>query len=485
MALVLYNTLSKKKEEFKPLNGKDVKIYVCGPTVYDFLHIGNFRGPVFFNLVRNWLENSGYKVTYILNYTDVDDKIIQRANKEGSTQDAIANKYIAEYRKDFEILGLRPHDRNPRVTEFMKEIIVTIEKLIANKKAYVVDGDVWCSVQDIPGYGKLSGKDLEGLIAGHRVEIGDKKKYPADFALWKKAKDGEPFWDSPWGKGRPGWHIECTAMSQTILGDTIDIHGGGVDLIFPHHENEIAQSEGASGKDFVKYWMHWEFLNFSQQKMSKSLGNVVTLRQFVEKFHPEIYKFMILLGHYRKKIDFSDVQVDHAISGLARIYSTLCLANEVVKSGVKADPLDAEFKKVLDDGAKGIETALNDDFGTPEVMARLFESVRAFNHYQRGQKVTGKVVARAESLIAWFKVYGKMMALFNEEPHDFLRFLDDMLLAKANVKREEVDGLVLARKEARKAKDFAKADEVRNKLTGLNINVSDMPDGTSFWEVKK
>ncbi len=485
MSLVVYNTLSKKKEEFKPLNDKNVKIYVCGPTVYDFLHIGNFRGPVFFNLVRNWLEHLGYKVTYILNYTDVDDKIINRAKKENTTQDDIANKYIAEYRKDFEILGLRPHDRNPRVTEFMDQIITTIEKLIANKKAYVVDGDVWCSVQDIPGYGKLSGKDLEGLIAGHRVEVGEKKKYPADFALWKKAKEGEPSWKSPWGNGRPGWHIECTAMSQSILGDTIDIHGGGVDLIFPHHENEIAQSEGASGKDFVKYWIHWEFLNFSEQKMSKSLGNVVTLRQFVEKFHPEIYKFMILLGHYRKKIDFSDAQVDHAISGLARIYSCLCLASEVLKSDVKAELLDPEFKKVLDDGTKGITEALNDDFGTPEVMARLFESVRAFNHYQRGQKVTGKVKARAEVLVKWFSEYGKMMSLFQEEPHAFLHYLDDMLLKKANVKREEVDELVLARREARKAKDFTKADEVRNKLTGLHINVSDMPDGTTFWEVKK
>ncbi|OQW53486.1 MAG: cysteine--tRNA ligase [Proteobacteria bacterium SG_bin7] len=485
MALIVYNTLSNKKEEFKPLNGKSVKIYVCGPTVYDFLHIGNFRGPVFFNLVRNWLEHLGYQVTYILNYTDVDDKIISRAKKENTTQGDIANKYIAEYRKDFEILGLRPHDRNPRVTEFMDQIIATIEKLIANKKAYVVDGDVWCSVQDIPGYGKLSGKDLEGLIAGHRVEVGEKKKYPADFALWKKAKSGEPSWASPWGNGRPGWHIECTAMSQSILGDTIDIHGGGVDLIFPHHENEIAQSEGASGKEFVKYWMHWEFLNFSEQKMSKSLGNVVTLRQFVEKFHPEIYKFMILLGHYRKKIDFSDAQVDHAISGLARIYSSLCLASEVLKVNVKAEPLDAEFKKVLDDGANGIEAALNDDFGTPEVMARLFESVRAFNHYQRGQKVTPKVVARAEALVKWFSEYGRMMALFQEEPHAFLYYLDNMLLKKANVKREEVDSLVLERKEARKAKDFAKADEVRNKLNALNINVSDMPDGTTFWEVKK
>ncbi len=485
MALTIYNTLTKKKEEFKPLQAPNVKIYVCGPTVYDFLHIGNFRGPVFFNLVRNWLERLGFKVTYILNYTDVDDKIIQRANKESTTQDAIANRYIAEYRKDFEILGLRPHDRNPRVTEFMSEIITTIEKLVMNKKAYVVDGDVWCSVESIKGYGKLSGKDLEGLIAGHRVEVGEKKKSPADFALWKKAKEGEPFWDSPWGKGRPGWHIECTAMSQAILGDTIDIHGGGVDLIFPHHENEIAQSEGASGKDFVKYWVHWEFLNFSEQKMSKSLGNVVTLRQFVEKFHPEIYKFMILLGHYRKKIDFSDAQVDHAISGLARIYSSLSLAHDVLKTDGTIDSLDPEFKKVLEEGTQGITTALNDDFGTPEVMARLFESVRAFNHYQRGQKVTGKVKARAQALIAWFKEYGTMMSLFNEEPHGFLRYLDDMLLKKANVKREEVDGLVVARKEARKAKDFAKADEVRNKLTELGINVSDMPDGTTFWEVKK
>lgn len=485
MALKIFNTLTKNKEEFKPLNAPNVNIYVCGPTVYDFLHIGNFRGPVFFNLVRNWLEFLGFKVTYVLNYTDVDDKIIQRANKEGTTQDAIANKYIAEYRKDFEILGLKPHDRNPRVTEFMSQIIKTIEKLISNKKAYVVDGDVWCSVESIKDYGKLSGKDIEGLIAGHRVEVGDSKKSPLDFALWKKAKEGEPYWESPWGKGRPGWHIECTAMSQSILGDTIDIHGGGVDLIFPHHENEIAQSEGASLKPFVKYWVHWEFLNFSQQKMSKSLGNVVTLRQFVEKFHPEIYKFMILLGHYRKKIDFSDAQVDHAISGLARVYSSLSLATDVLKSDIKTDPLDVEFKKTLDEATVGITNALNDDFSTPEVMARLFEVVRSFNQYQRGQKITAKVKARAEAFLNWFKTYGNLMALFNEEPHAFLFYLDDMLLKKANVKREEINELVVQRGSARKSKDFAKADEVRNRLNELGISVCDMADGTTFWEVKK
>ncbi len=486
MALQIYNTLTKKKEEFKPLQAPHVKIYVCGPTVYDFLHIGNFRGPVFFNLVRNWLERSGFEVTYILNYTDVDDKIIQRANKEGTTQDAIANKYIAEYKKDFEILGLRPHDRNPRVTEFMKEIIATIEKLVANKKAYVVDGDVWCSVESIKDYGKLSGKDLEGLIAGHRVEIGDSKKSPADFALWKKSKPGEPFWESPWGNGRPGWHIECTAMSQSLLGDTIDIHGGGVDLIFPHHENEIAQSEGASGKQFVKYWVHWEFLNFSEQKMSKSLGNVVTLRQFVEKFHPEIYKFMILIGHYRKKIDFSDAQVEHAISGLARIYSALASAKDINAENIAAEPLDNDFKKVLDEATKGIATALNDDFATPEVMARIFEVVRSFNNLvKRGQKVNGKSKARAEAFVNWFADYGKLMSLFNEEPHAFLRYLDDMLLKKSDVARTEVDDLVSQRAAARKAKDFAKADQVRDRLNELNILVCDMPNGTSFWEVKK
>lgn len=485
MSLVVYNTQTKKKEEFKPLNPPKVAMYVCGPTVYDFLHIGNFRGAVFYNMVRNWLEQLGYEVTYVYNYTDVDDKIIDRANREGKTAADIANRFIEEFKKDYNCLELRPHSHNPRVTEYMGQIVSTIEKLIANNKAYVIDGEVLCSIESIQGYGKLSGKKIDELMAGARVEVDRKKKNPYDFSLWKPAKPGEPKWPSPWGDGKPGWHIECTAMSQSILGETIDIHGGGIDLIFPHHENEIAQSEGASNKPFVRYWIHNEFLNFGDEKMSKSLGNVITGRNFFTTYHPEIFKYMILQAHYRSKIDFSVGQVQQAVSGLARLYSSLNLASEIRASAVSEAPLDAEFKKILDEASKGIEVALNDDFNTPEVMARFFEVVRAFNHsYTRGQKITEKVKARAIAFNAWLVGKGSLMALFQKEPKSFLTVLDDMLLKQMNLDRKDIDQLVSERVEARKNKNFAESDRLRDEISKKGISVHDTPQGT-FWEVKK
>jgi len=288
MSLKMYNTATRQKEEFKSITPGEVKMYVCGPTVYNYLHIGNFRGAIFFNLVRNWLERAGNKVTYVYNYTDVDDKIIKKANEEGVESIEISERYIKEFEKDFNRLGLTAHDQNPKVTDFMPEIISFVDDLVKKEMAYVVDGEVFYEIKNFPSYGKLSGKKLEDLEAGARVEIDSKKHTPADFVLWKPAKPGEPSWDSPWGKGRPGWHIECSAMIQSILGDTIDIHGGGIDLIFPHHENEIAQGEGRTGKCYCNHWMHNDFLNMNDEKMSKSLGNIITGRDFMEKYHPEI-----------------------------------------------------------------------------------------------------------------------------------------------------------------------------------------------------
>jgi cysteinyl-tRNA synthetase len=485
MSLRIYNSLTKKKETFEPVKEGEVKMYVCGPTVYDFLHVGNFRGAVFFNLVRNWLQHIGNRVTYVYNYTDVDDKIIKKANDQGKSSTEIAEYYIKEFEKDYNSLGLRPHDHNPRATQFIEPIVEIIEKLIANGKAYVVDGEVFYAVRSFEGYGRLSQKDIEDLKSGARVEIGEKKQDPLDFSLWKPSKEGEPSWPSPWGPGRPGWHIECSAMSLKILGESIDIHGGGVDLIFPHHENEIAQSEGATGKPFVKYWMHNNFINMGSEKMSKSLGNVTTARAFFEKYHPEIYKYMILSAHYRTQSDFSKVQVQNAISGLGRIYSSLALAADVVSSEVeegKVSPKFAEALKVLKDKAK---EALNDDFNTPEVFARIFEAIRSFNSlYRRGQKVTPEIKANAKALRSWLDELGRLMAIFVQEPKAFLIFLDDMLLKEKSLKREEIDQLVRGRGVARQEKDFAKADEIRDKLAELGIDVQDTPQGT-VWEVHK
>ncbi|WP_373997658.1 cysteine--tRNA ligase [Bdellovibrio bacteriovorus] len=482
MSLKIYNSQSKQLEEFVPLTPGQVKMYVCGPTVYNFLHVGNFRGVVFFNLVRNWLESSGYKVDYALNFTDVDDKIINRAHELGMDPHALSEKYIVEYKKDFASLGLRPHDHNPKVTEHMDGIVDMVKTLVDKNIAYETQGDVMYSIAAFDGYGKLSGRNPEELQAGARVDIDEKKRNPMDFALWKAAKPGEVSWPSPWGPGRPGWHIECSAMIQNIFGDQIDIHGGGMDLIFPHHENEIAQSEGCTGKHFVKYWMHNNMLNFGGQKMSKSLGNVVTMREFLETNNAEIYKWMVLSVHYRTMSDFSDAAVERAVSGLARIYSALSLADDYAAEGVAPD---AGFEKISQEAWKKVEAALNDDFGTPEAFASLFEVVRQFNsQVRRGMKSNPAVQGKAVAFKNFVAKLGRLLSLFQEPAGSFLIKLDDMLLAKMNVKRADVDALVAERTQVREAKDFAKSDELRAKLTGMGISVSDTPTG-SFWEVTK
>ncbi|MGZ3721622.1 MAG: cysteine--tRNA ligase, partial [Bdellovibrionales bacterium] len=382
MSISVYNSATHTKEEFVPLTPGEVKMYVCGPTVYDFLHVGNFRGAIFFNLVRNWFEYRGYNVKFVYNYTDVDDKIINRAHDDKVPAEEIAARFIKEFEVDFNSLKLRKHTANPKVTEFMGQIVSFVGDLIAKGKAYEVEGDVYYDVHSFPNYGKLSHKNIEDLESGVRIEVDSRKKHAADFALWKKSKDGEPSWPSPWGEGRPGWHIECSAMARGILGDQIDIHGGGLDLIFPHHENEIAQSEGATGKQFARYWMHNNMLNFGSAKMSKSLGNVRSARSFMQEYNAEIFKYMMLSAHYRSVLDFSPVQFDHVISNLARIYSALALATKMAET--KSDPsLPADLEKVFSDAKLGVEKSLDDDFNTPEALARLFEVIRVFNNNGR------------------------------------------------------------------------------------------------------
>ena len=483
MSLKIYNTLSRQLEEFKPLKEGQVNIYSCGPTVYNYLHVGNFRGVVFFNLLRNWLEQSGYKVTYALNFTDVDDKIIARAAEEGITPSEVSEKYIAEYKKDFAALGLRPHDMNPKVTEHMGSINEVIAKLIENKKAYQVDGDVNYSVSSFEGYGKLSGRKVEDQQAGSRIEIDEKNQNPEDFALWKAAKPGEISWPSPWGPGRPGWHIECSAMVKSIFGDQIDIHGGGMDLIFPHHENEIAQSEGCTHKTFVKYWMHWNMINFGAQKMSKSLGNIVSMREFLETNPAEIYKWMMLSVHYRSVSDFSDESIGRAVNGLARIYSALAVAESYLTPEVKI--ADAGFEKIAKEAWDKVSKALNDDFGTPEVFAALFEVTRQFNaQVRRGLKANPALQGKAFAYREFVHKVGALMSLFQQPAQDFLQDLDSRLLAQMKIDRKDVEAVIAERIAARNAKDFAKSDELRAKLTAMGISVSDTADG-AHWEVAK
>lgn len=484
MGIVIHNSQTQKKEEFQPLVAGQVRLYVCGPTVYDLLHVGNFRGAIFFNMVRNWLEYRGFKVTFIYNYTDVDDKIINRAKKEGVDSLAISEKYIREFEVDYNSLKLKKHSKNPKVTEFMPEIIDFVKELVERKKGYVVDGDVYFDVHSIPDYGKLSHKNLEDLESGVRIEVDSRKKHAADFALWKSSKEGEPSWPSPWGPGRPGWHIECSAMARALLGDQIDIHGGGLDLIFPHHENEVAQSEGATGKTFARYWMHNNMLNFGSQKMSKSLGNVRSARDFLKEYNPEIFKFLMLSPHYRSIIDFSPEHINQVITGLARIYSALALAEKVSKSPADSTP-PADFLKVTNDAQVGAEKNLDDDFNTPEALARLFEVVRQFNNLVRtAGPVTPKKAAIAKELLRFTAWIGGFMSLFQEPPQQFLQALDDRLLRQKNIERAKVDQLVADRAQARAAKDFSKADELRQELSKLGIMVQDTAQG-SEWEVAK
>jgi cysteinyl-tRNA synthetase len=486
MSLKIYNSLGRKFEDFKPITPGQVKMYVCGPTVYSYLHVGNFRGPVFFNFVKNWLEFSGYKVEYALNFTDVDDKIIKRAGDENVSATEIAERYIAEYKTDFKLLGLRSHDHNPKVSDYMPQIIQMISGLLEKNKAYAAAGDVNYAIEKFPEYGKLSGRKVDDMLEGVRIDVSDKKQSPLDFALWKSAKPAEnlrgSIWPSPWGEGRPGWHIECSAMVKGLFGDQIDIHGGGLDLMFPHHENEIAQSEGCNEKHYVNYWMHWNMLNFSGNKMSKSVGNVVTMREFLEKNHPEIYKWMMLSVHYRSVADFSEQSIENAVGGLAKVYSALSLANSFEQA---ERALDAKYAEDLNLAWAEITEAFNHDFGTPNAFAVMFEQIRKFNStHRRGMKNNPVASGKAKQFKDFILKFGKLLSLFQEPADQFLLELDNKLLDQKKLVRSDIDVIVAERSAARSAKDFAKSDELRKKLTEFGIAVSDLPE-CSFWEVAK
>ncbi|MBQ6434830.1 MAG: cysteine--tRNA ligase [Synergistaceae bacterium] len=383
MSLVLFNDLTRKKEKFIPIKEGHVSFYSCGPTVYDYFHVGNARPFIVFDVLRRWLEHSGYKVTFVQNFTDIDDKMIHRAHKENITVKELAEKFISEYNKDAEALGIRKPNVSPRATEHIPEIINTIEKIIANGHAYVSEGDVYFDIQSWPKYGSLCKQNLEDLEAGARVDPTEKKKDPLDFALWKAEKPGEPSWESPWGKGRPGWHIECSAMSSKYLGENIDIHSGGVDLMFPHHENEAAQSEAASnnGKPFVNYWLHNGFLLIDSEKMSKSLGNFLTARAAIEKYPPLALRFFMLSAHYRSPINFTPEGLEQAAAGVMRLRNCkidLDFASHTRKNN-KSDFDINKFESELNELDEKFAEAMDDDFNTAAAMGILFDVVYLIN----------------------------------------------------------------------------------------------------------
>ncbi len=481
MSIRVFNTLTGRKEDFQPLEPGKVKMYVCGVTVYDHCHIGHARANIVFDIVYRYLRYAGFDVNYVRNYTDVDDKIINRANERGIPSQELAEEFIRAFDEDMAALGLDLPTHQPKATAHIGDIIALVEKLIARGVAYAAGGDVYFAVEKFPAYLKLSKRNLDEMQAGARIAPGEKKRNPMDFALWKAAKPGEPAWESPWGPGRPGWHIECSAMSTVFLGESFDIHGGGKDLIFPHHENEIAQSEAASGKPFVKYWLHNGFVNVNQEKMSKSLGNFFTIRDILKKFDPEVVRFFILTAHYRSPIDFSDQNLREARAGLSRFYEALQAAAE----GVEGCP---ESEVQSDEGARlerAFREAMDDDFNTAQAIGHLFDGVRAVNRLLGEKKFRKKAdkVAAVRDLHATILKLGGVLGLFGSEPSAWLKKRNLAGLAELGLGEEEVRQRIAERLQARQDKDFARADQIRDELAARGVELLDTPQGTT-WKVK-
>jgi len=492
MTLRIHNTLTGKKEDFIPLRENKAGMYVCGVTVYDLCHIGHARSAIVFDTIYRYFRYRGYDVTFIRNFTDIDDKIIKRANEEGVDYKTIAEKYIGEFNVDMGALGLEKPSVEPRATEHIAEMIELISILIQKGFAYRSNGDVLFSVEKFKDYGKLSKRNIEEMQAGARVEIDEKKENPLDFALWKASKPGEPFWESPWGKGRPGWHIECSVMSQKYLGETFDIHGGGKDLIFPHHENEIAQSEAATGKPFVRYWIHNGFVNINKEKMSKSLGNILTIKEILKVWHPEVLRLFFLSHHYRSPVDYAEDSFLEARSGLDRFYLTLNAIQEEIKKPIVARAIRGEGSSVLRASRASIESfqtrleeAMDDDLNTAQALGYLYDLQTHLNSLLTLSKgnPTEEIVSLLKTGLAHFSNTGCVFGLFREGPEKYLAQQRKEGLKRLNLIEEEILRSIEERNLARKEKNWKRADEIRNALLSKGIVLEDTPAGT-IWKIK-
>ena len=464
----LYNTLSRKKEEFIPIVPGEVKMYVCGPTVYNFFHIGNGRTFIVFDTIRRYLEYRGYKVKFIQNFTDIDDKMIKKANEENTTIKELGDKYIAGYYKDADALNIERATVNPRATEYIQDVIEFVEGLISKGYAYEVEGDVYFSTKKFEDYGKLSGQNLEELQAGARIRIDERKRDPMDFALWKAQKSAEPAWDCPWGKGRPGWHIECSCMVKKLLGDTIDIHAGGMDLYFPHHENEIAQSEALSGEKFANYWLHSAYINVNNQKMSKSLNNFFTARDILKEYDVDAIRFFMMSAHYRLQINFSKELLESAKASVERLYNATSnlenLIDEVTKE--KMDEKEIEYFESLKDYRNKFIEKMDDDFNTADALTVLFSLTKDTN--KNITKDSSKELAsKALELI---RELGGTLGILQKSTKVSLE--------------EEVEALIEERQQARKNKNFARSDEIRDELKARGIILEDTPQGVR-WHLER
>lgn len=478
MTIRVYNTLGGKKELFEPIEEGKVRMYVCGPTVYDSSHIGHARSVVVFDVIARYLRARSYDVTYVRNFTDVDDKIIHRAHELNMDSKTLSEKYIDEFHKDMDMLRVLRADHEPKVTEHIDSIITFISILIQRGRAYESEGNVFFAIDQFDDYGKLSGRNTEEMEAGSRVEIDERKRNPLDFALWKAAKPGEPSWESPWGMGRPGWHIECSAMNYVFFGESFDIHGGGKDLIFPHHENEIAQSEGAFGKAMAKYWIHNGFVNIDREKMSKSLGNFLMIKDVLKKYHPEVIRLFLLSNHYRSPIDYSARSMEEASSGLDKIYTLLERAENVI--GPDSDG------KTRGEYWSRFETAMNDDFNTAKGIGVIFDAVRNANRLldTSGDSPPAETLADIRGLRSDILAMGDILGLFSEPPAAYFEHRKMIGLKQTDADIEAIEQLVAERTAARKAKDFKKADMIRDQLTEMGVTLEDRPDGV-VWRMNK
>ena len=483
MTLKIHNTQSRKKEEFHPLQEGKVGIYVCGITAYDVCHVGHARSAIIFDVIIRYLRYRGWDVTYVKNFTDVDDKIIDKARRENAGIDTIADRYIREHDEDMDALGVARPTFTPRATENIDGMIRLVATLLEKGLAYPVGGDIFYAVERFPGYGKLSGRNLEDMTAGARIDVNEKKRNPLDFVLWKASKEGEPWWESPWGRGRPGWHLECSVMSQRYLGETFDIHGGGEDLVFPHHENEIAQSEGATGKTLARYWIHNGFVRLNSEKMSKSLGNFFNIRDILRKYHPEVLRLFLLQSHYRSPVDFSDAALNEARQGMNRFYSTLKLLRDVAAGGTEMAPetaeKDGEMKAQLQSLRECFCEAMDDDFNTARAIGHLFDTVRLVNAAlaEKTQAVSRGAYAEAEQTL---REIGSVLGLFRQEADDYLRRDREREAEKRGLSVTEIERLIAERRDARAAKAWQRADEIRKELAARGVILQDAPDATTW-----
>ncbi len=488
MTIQIHNTLSGKKEPLQTLEPGHVKLYVCGITSYDFCHIGHARSALAFDMIVRYLKYRGYKVTFVRNFTDIDDKIIARAKEQGTSSEELANRFINEFYTDMDKLGVDRPDIEPKATDHIKEMTDIIGELIEKGMAYQSGNDVYYVVDSFPEYGKLSKRNLDDMRAGARISVNEQKKNPMDFVMWKGSKPGEPTWDSPWGPGRPGWHIECSAMSRKYLGETFDIHGGGQDLIFPHHENEIAQSEGANSKPFVKIWIHHGFVTISDEKMSKSLGNFLTIRDILNHYHPEILRFFIFSTHYRSPLDFSESAMKDATAGLERLYECVATVDSLDPASgepnAKSILTPKDMKKVMELETR-FQQAMDNDFNTAQAQGVFFDTAKTINRLQG--KITGVPALRdiqfLKNATALLKKLASIMGLLTEDAQSFLTARREKLIADSDTDESAIDALIAERYQCRLDKNWSRSDQIRDELLAKNIEISDGPNGTT-WSVK-